>query len=554
MAEVASLKAQSRKSGPLFSEQAVDPLLKFMTTVADPDEALRKAGVTRTSLRVCLSDADVTAAFDTRKEALLGMPWRLEGPQSKALDWVWMELEAKIEPMLRCSFNALPFGYSVGELVFEVKAGGVGIKSFAEKPFEWFAPQQDGSLLYKPFDNPSGIPTEPQKYLLTVRESSYRNPYGEALLSRLYWPWFFRAQGWRFWAKWLERFGTPLLIGKTSGDAQVMAEALSRAVQDAAVAVGADDNVDLAEQRGGAGHFEGFDKAIVSLYNRLILGQTLTSDVGQNGAGSRALGQVHNEVRLDRRNADIRLATRGIQGVVNTLWTLNGFAGLPPEFCLQDDTGLEAERAERDAKLVEAGIVELSEDYILRVYDYEKGDIKVPEKKAAGTPPAAGAAPEPPPTKAAAGPRFTPEQQVVEDEVSHVLRNAASPIDPEAIRAAIREAATPEDLAMRLAVLWGDADTSGFQMLLARAMFAADVTGYVHAGGARDAGPDVAAIAQAVANAMPKDLKLEAPITVQPPAAPEVKLDVHLPERKTPAFDIERLEGGKLRVTPVKEG
>ena len=494
MADVRAIK-KPQSSGALFSEQAIDPVMRFMTTLADPDEALRKAGVTRPSLRVCLSDADITAAFDTRKEALLATPWRLEGPQTKALDHVWAELDAWIEPVTRCVFNSLPFGYSVGEIVFAAKARGIGIGSFSEKPFEWFAPQRDGSLIWKPLTNPAGITVDARKYVTTVREASYRNPYGEALLSRLYWPWFFRTQGWRFWAKWLERFGMPLLVGETSGDAQAMATALSMAVQDAAVAVGSGDKVTAVEQGSGSGHFETFDRSVVALFNRLILGQTLTSDTGKDGSGSRALGQVHNEVRLDRRNADIRLTKRSIQKVVDTLWALNGYAGLPPSFCMEDDTGLEAERATRDSTLVKAGIVRLTEQYVERVYDFEPGDFEIPAAAVAQKDePKPGDESKPDgdhaePLKAAAGPRFTPGQQALDDEATRALKGLRGPISADAIRAVIEEATSAEDLAVRLAALWGDADTDAFQMVLARAMFAADVMGYAHAGGAPKEAP-----------------------------------------------------------------
>jgi hypothetical protein len=48
-----------------------------------------------------------------------------------------------------------------------------------------------------------------------VREPTYRQPYGRALYSQLYWPWFFRKMGWQFWMKFLERWGTPFLVGHT---------------------------------------------------------------------------------------------------------------------------------------------------------------------------------------------------------------------------------------------------------------------------------------------------------------------------------------------------
>ena len=46
--------------------------------------------------------------------------------------------------------------------------------------------------------------------------SSKENPYGKSLLATLYWLFFFKQNGFKFWAKFLERFGTPILLGKVN--------------------------------------------------------------------------------------------------------------------------------------------------------------------------------------------------------------------------------------------------------------------------------------------------------------------------------------------------
>jgi hypothetical protein len=86
-----------------------------------------------------------------------------------------------------------------------------------------------------------------------------------------------------------------------------------------------------------------------------VLGQTLTSSIGKGG-GSFAAAKVHNEVREDKRRADVRMISGTGQRLVDALWELNGFPGEPPEFCMQDDVGLEQERADRDAVLVDLGV------------------------------------------------------------------------------------------------------------------------------------------------------------------------------------------------------
>lgn len=366
-----------------------------------------------------------------------------------------------------------------------------------EKPFEWFIPRLDGSVLYRSSKNWNGEETDPRKFFLTARNQTYRQPQGEAMFSRLYWPWLFRSQGWRFWIKRLERFGTPFMVGHTAGDAKEMAEQLQLMVQNATIAVGLGDQVGIIETRAGGGDFEGFERVVCARIQKLILGQTLTTDSGgsSGNSGSYSLGQVHNEVRKDRRDSDVRMCTRTVQRMVDVIWALNGFPGISPRFVMQDSTGLERDRAERDALLSNAKIVRYTKPYLLRTYDFEEEDIIVddPVKMAeliAGPKPKPGDEDEdededadlPAVEASATGRRFTAKQQAVEDALAPILADLPQAIPPSAIANAIRAAESPQDLADKLATLLADADPHEFRSTLERALFAADLLGYVHAG------------------------------------------------------------------------
>lgn len=486
----------------LFSEVAVDQFLKLITQVGDPDEILRQAGITRQKLRVCTSDDEISGAMDTRRDAVIATPWQLHPVDGggktlernelpEPVQWLWTEFERVAETVIGACMEALPYGYSVQEAVYmRADNGRLTWGEITEKPFEWFVPKLDGSVLYKSMTNPMGEETDARKFFLTARRQTYRNPYGDALFSRLYWVWFFRTNGWKFWVKWLERFGTPLLVGTTPGNASDMARALALAVQDAAVAVGAGSTVQTIEQGSGSGHFEGFERACCGRIQKLILGQTLTTDSGGSSgkSGSYALGKVHEQVREDKRDSDIRMVTKSIQRMMNVMWALNGFPGSPPTFIMQDQTGLEMERAERDAKLVQSGAVKLKAEYFSRVYDYEAGDI---DEEAMNAPPPApfGGPQQPPvkgkiPVKASAGlDRFTPEQQVIERGVVSVKDQLESVIANAEIQAVVRAATSPHDLQDRLLVLLADRGAEEFQQTFERALFAADIIGYAHAGG-----------------------------------------------------------------------
>jgi phage gp29-like protein len=479
----AFFKADKPKQS-LFTESATDQILNSLITMGDPDEVLRKAGISRTKLRALMGDDEIMAAMETRREALLAVPWHLEG-KGKDFLFAWAEWENFHETAIRGMHGAVSYGYAVQEIVYAKRPDGkIGFSEITAKPFEWFVPNLDGSVLYKSLRNPKGEPTDPRKFFLTVRNQEYNNRYGEALFSRLYWPWFFRQQGWRFWVKWLERFGTPMLVGKTSGDATEMAKALAKAVQNSVAAVGNGDDIQVVAGGGTAGHFEGFNTAISKRINKVILGQTLTSDT--HGVGSQALGNIHNEVRLDRRNSDIRLVSKTAQRMVSALWALNGFSGEAPVFRMEDGAGLEKERADRDATLVNANVLQLTDQYLYRVYDYEEGDF------IAGYPSVSAEAGRSILPKvendtgrsifAAGGKvRFTKNQQVVEDEIDSMLANVASPISDADIKAAIRAATSPGDLNDRLAVLLSGVPPKDFEQVASKAFFAADLLGYAHA-------------------------------------------------------------------------
>jgi phage gp29-like protein len=167
--------------------------------------------------------------------------------------------------------------------------------------------------------------------------------------------------------------------GVVKDNVAILGAALQSAVQNATLALPEGWTAEFMSAAQTGASFQDFETACVKRIQRLILGQTLTSDTGADGGGSYALGQVHNEVRIDRRNADIRLVSQAIQTLIDNLWSLNGFTGTPPDFIMEDGQGLELPRAERDAKLVQAGIIKLTPEYLLRVYDFEDGDFLIPE-------------------------------------------------------------------------------------------------------------------------------------------------------------------------------
>ncbi len=473
-----------------FTETAVDQRLNaLIIQMPDPDLTLGKSGLRRQDLRALETDDEISAAIETRREALVSTPWRLEPGKGRAVNFIWEQLTPHLPNILKNAFHAVLYGYNVQEVIYkQLPDGKIGIQSVIEKPFEWFEPKNDGTLIYRNnWDvGVEGVVVDTElKFLLTVRNPSYRNPYGEALLSRLYWPWHFRINAWRFWAKNLERSGIPFLKGtapdRVDNDGKSFSEHLSEklatASQDAVLALPDGWTAEFMSVTQTGGSFDQFETAVTKRIQKLILGQTLTSDVGNSG--SYAAAKVHDAVRQDRRNADMRLVSITVQTLVNALHSLNGFSGAAPVFIMEDEQGLNLDRAQRDALLVQAGIITLSEDYILRTFDFEAGEITSPTP-ITPTP----ITPTPAVAKFSAFSQrndFTPEQRQIEKLADDMLTHLKPPLQDEAIASAIRGATDPEDLIARLAMVLKDADYAEFTQQVERCLFAADVMGYAHA-------------------------------------------------------------------------
>lgn len=504
------LAALGRRTGRIMTEGAgmnalgsalsVERLLGRFGWLGDADEVLRRAGITRAQLRSLEGDDEIYAALETRRDAACNTSWRFEHPNPRDAEFFDATLRPLMPELLRHAWCAVPYGYSVLEAVYRPAGdpgsptpGYIGLTQVVGVPFEWVQIWPDGRLTW--FDSLEEL--DARKFIAVVKDGSLRKPMGESMLSRLYWPWFFRSHGWKFWMKYMERAAVPFLWGQTDADRDAALAALGAAVQDAVIVTGTADKIGSLDMGAGRVDFNQFEAAVVRRYQRVILGQTLTSGTDGGNGGNRALGQVHDGIRLEKKQADCRLLVQAVQRVADRLAAVNGIA--PPVFIMEDGSGLEMERAQRDKILVEAGMLQFTPEYLAEKYGLEAGDFVVGDT-APGNPATPGG-------PAAVGPafaalrrknlrealrladgdkppraEFTPGQQAIEDQIGAHLSALPSPIDAAQIRGAIIAARDADDLVERLALVLREADRATFNSVLERALFAADVMGYAHSG------------------------------------------------------------------------
>lgn len=469
----ASKKALS--NGYLYSQEAVSQFYKASKQI-DLDETLRKAGIQRHRLSILLDDDEISQAVETRIDALLATPFRFEPSDTPEAALLMQEVKEWFAEIATASINALLFGYSVQEMVYDQDSDYIGIQWVGEKPMEWFEPKNDGRLIYRPEGTGQEYEVDQVfKFFMTRRKSTYKQPYGKALLTVVYWLDFFRKNGFKFWAKFLERFGTPILLGKCKdSDPSEMNQALLNAHAQSVISIDAEDDVQIlsAASSSNAGtSFETFNNTIIRQIQKVILGQTLTS--GTDGTGSRALGEVHDNVRKDKLNADIRLVTPTFQAIVDALCALNGW-GKHEIILGEKSKQLNKDQAERDVKLKDAGAV-FTTQYFMREYGLQEGDLAEPLPSQPPQP-QFKAIPSKPFSFAASVNGLSQEQQEL-DELAEQDFKLLSDND---LKDLILNSNSIDDLQTQLFSLLKDADKTQFNELMDRALFAADILGYVH--------------------------------------------------------------------------
>lgn len=490
-----SKKSENSKpeSGALYSHEAEQALISYLTKMPDGDEVLRKAGVTRPRLKVMMYDDEIYQAIEKRQDKLESAPWRIEPidrPESKIImehlrEW-WSEI-------LLGTQNARWYGYSVLEAIYtkpeepslhidgDTITPFIGFKWIGEKPMQWYEPKNDGRLMLLANYNTTRQDQEVDqrfKHFLTRCKSTYENPLGEALLSRLYWVWFFKTSGFKFWAKFVEKFGLPMLVGKTAGKTTDMRDALLRAHASSVIALSGTDSVEIqtANTNGNASQtFEVFDKNLERRIQKVILGQTLTS--GTDGAGSRALGDVHLEVQNSKYKADVRMIMPTIQAIINALCDINGWER--HRVIIGEEKSLEETKADRDVKLKNAGAV-LTPQYFKREYGLEDGDVI--EQNQIGFNQFTALPRQAFNFKASVN-KLSPEQQEVEELTDG--QDELTLLSDAEIRQLASTSETPEVLAFNLMQLIPDATKTEFTAKLDQALYAADILGYMAASGGK---------------------------------------------------------------------
>jgi len=446
-----------------------------LLSLSDPDEVLSKAGLSRSDLVALTFDNEVSAHIETRLSAVKSVPWRLEPNEGTVAEFCNEQLNKHFDTVVNNVWRAVLYGYSITHVAYAKPMSGLyEWGKITDRPVRAFKPARDGSWYF--MGGQGWVPVDPRyidsKLFFAVRQPSYDNPMGEAVLSRAYWPWFFRNHGYRFWARWIERIAGGLTVGTGFEDTEAAATALNTAMQSAVIAVGREEDIKGIYPPSAGDAYHLFEAAMNRNIQKAILGR---SAVGDQASGSFAAQKTDDEVRKDRKNTDVALIVPTVQRMIDTLVGLNFPAGESPKLIMGDGKGLSAEKADRDGKLYAIG-VRFTPEYISDQYGIDEDQFTIVDPGQQSAPGFGFSFDERP----LGVHRFTEAQDAVERAIDQTERRAPDPLDSTAVREAITKATSEEDLYTRLSEVIESGDER-FKELLERSIAVMQVLGYVAA-------------------------------------------------------------------------
>ena len=279
----------------------------FLEFMPNPDVVLSRNGLKLSIFEEMLSDAHISAKLEQLKHGVLAYEWDILAVDSSKdaeniAKFVKQNLQSipnflqEIEEML----SSIEYGFSITEVVWKKEKGYWKVEKLLNRNPERFLFDNQGELLMQ-----NGLETvsldKKYKFIIHRHMPRNENPYGSPVLSKCYWPWIFKKAGFRFWLTVAEKFGVPTVLAMFSSEggeetrrrAQILADSLSGIQNDAAIALGNVDKVQVLESRGSSEDFAKLVEVCNAEISKAVTGEILTSDTG--AGASYALAKEHGK-------------------------------------------------------------------------------------------------------------------------------------------------------------------------------------------------------------------------------------------------------------------
>lgn len=429
-----------------------------------------------------LRDDTVRAAVNQRVHGVIARPWQVQPGGKRAIDkaaaaFLQAELEAlQWDAVTAQMLSGVFYGFAVAEIMWRTDGARVGIADIRVRNRRRFGFDGEARLRLKTRANaqPGELLPERKFWVARFGADHFDAPYGLGLAHYLYWPVWMKRNAMRFWAVYLEKFGTPTVLGRypagtDATEQSKLLDALQAVQRDAAVILPEGMVAELLEAtRTGAADHAGFVAAMDKAILKVTLGQTATVEgtAGKLGAESER-GRVKDAIL----RADSDILSAAFCGSVATWLTEWNFPGavVPQVWRLFDDEDLDR-RIVRDKALWEMGFVP-SLKYVTDTYGGEWQEKPAPAPAAVGQPGTAAAASH--------AEDEHEDQTPVQAHTAQLFDQAAPAWGAvlDRVRDLVDEADSLEALREALLTAYGDLPTAELTEIMAMAFAAAELAG-----------------------------------------------------------------------------
>lgn len=276
--------------------------------------------------RMISSDLDLAGYIGKRLDAVLTLPrWIRPADSSPAALEVAEFCRAALSQIkgfdinLRHQLESRPKGLAIDELLWErlsrgPLAGAWMPVAAIDRPM-WRFKFKAGQLFVRRLSGSPDLVAHPAKFL-AMRFGTKDSPWGRGFLEDLYWHWYLKKNGLKFFAVFLDKWAQPTAIGKyrhQSGDGkEKLNEEAQRDLLAAIEAIQSEYGVTLPEgltidlleaTRSGSANYESFLGVLNRSMANAILGEVDTSGAAK-GPGSFAKAEVSNAVRKEKVTLD----------------------------------------------------------------------------------------------------------------------------------------------------------------------------------------------------------------------------------------------------------
>lgn len=481
------------------AEKDYDLFSGYLNWMANPDKVLQlELGGDIRKYEDIGRDTHVAGALRTRTLAVIGKEWDIipgtEGysghgkrDQSQAQNiadyikqvFLSFEFDTTRRAMLR---GGLLKGFAVSEVMWNLSEGDISIDAMLHKSQHRFAFTPAGDLRMITLSNMIlGEELPENKFQVLTFGDEPTTPYGIGLARELYWPWWFKKNGIKFWMMFSDKFGSPTPIGKYPVGASPAQQAsllkACEAIQTDAGVIHPDTmSVELLEAtRNGVSTYGELCDFMNSEMSKAILGHSAASDSTSGKLGNE---NQAGDIRVDIIKADADILCGSINNQV-IKWLVDYQFGAQvryPKMWINCDPGDDLKmRSEVDTAINNMGY-RPTEDYIRETYSIDVEPFVQPKQNNPfGTTGQNGM----PGQK-----QFTEQKKVHQTDILSNKMHDAISLDEiiNNVKSLMNESSTLQELTAKMVDMYKSTDTEKIVAIIKDALIASKLGGILNVG------------------------------------------------------------------------